>query len=186
MLKTLTTLFLAFLFLSAAWADIETPASDYKRGVYRMDKSRDKTPAGASWPICWKFDFSIPNKIKVNKPFTVEVKVTPLLFALDKVEIVPVVGSELKLIKADPWKGSLKAGETKVMKLTMIAPKQGDNGDFGVIVFSTDFYNNFKKYISASYEGPAKEDLLERLAATKRENPSYQQYGGSRIIVSSK
>ena len=131
----------------------------------------------------WKFDF-LPNK--VNKPFTVEVKVTPLLFALDKVEIIPVVGSELKLVKADPWKGSLKAGETKVMKLTMIAPKQGDNGDFGVIVFSTDFYNNFKKYISASYEGPAKEDLLERLAATKRENPSYQQYGGSRIIVNSK
>jgi hypothetical protein len=173
------------LFLGTVQAGENTPAA-FPGQIYHVDKSEDKTPAGAAWPICWKFDFSIPKKIIVNKPFTAEVKITPLLFGLDKIEMVPVSGEGIKLVKADPWKGRLKSGETKVVKVTMVASKAGDSGNFGVMITSSDFYKNFKKYIINAYEGPAKDDLLERLAAYKRSMPVYQEYAGSGIKATSK
>ncbi len=188
MLRTASELFFLCLISSTlAWAGgegVNTPAvGSIPRQAYDSGEEVSKTPSGAAWPIFWKFDFSKPKEVKINKPFIVSIKITPLLFGLDKVKMVCVAGEDFKLIKWENWQGALKQGQTKEIKLTLMATKSGVEDTYGVIIYSSDFYNKAKKYFLATTKGIVREEYLRHLDADKKDMPVYQEWAGGSIKV---
>lgn len=147
-----------------------------------------KTPAGAIFPVCWDFKIDEPKTITVGSNFDIKISITPLLFDMANLEMMPDVGGALKLISGPGWKGSLKLGETQTLTLTVQAQTNGFNGPYGVSVKAPKFYEEVKKYVLAQKDGPyatpdAKQEILEQLDGMKEGQPVCTEWVGSTIEI---
>lgn len=148
----------------------------------------DRVPEGARFPVCWKHEFTAPEKIAVGQDFEVKIRITAALFDMKEVELQPAAGGELKLVKGEPWKGALKQGEAREVVMTLQATTNGFNGPYGVVVKAPRFYDEVKAYVMAQTEGPyadegAKESILDQLQGMRQEQPQCEEWVGGAITV---
>ncbi len=168
----------------------ETPAAP-ENGKGALVRSRDKVPEGARFPICWAFEFQKPEAIKVGQKVEVVVRVTALLFDLADVELIPAAGGDITLSAGEEWKGTLKKGEPREMKMTLAAGVDGDNGPYGVTIKVPGFYEAVRAYAKAQTEGPyadpaAKSSVMEQVDGMQEEMPEYETWAGSTLVAGEK
>lgn len=169
----------------------KTPPSHGKPSgpiLLNKDAGRDRMPSGPEWPICWDFQFSKPDPTPQAEPFTARVSIKPLLFDVSKVRLIPATGGKLKLSDVEEWRGTLKKGEAKKVNLGLTAPVAGDNGSYGVIIVSSNFYSELRAYVSTREEGPyakpvAKAYMLEQIDKAEEHMPVYEIWAGGTITV---
>lgn len=166
----------------------ETKLTPAARGLPAATGSMARTPAGAVFPTCWKFNFEVPSDIKVGQPFEVVVGITALRFDLENVELVPSAGGDLVMTGGEPWKGTLKKGETHRVKITLKAGIEGDNGPYGVAIKAPGFYDAVRAYVQAQTEGPyaspaAKISVMEQADGMQADLPVYTEWAGTTLKV---
>ncbi len=143
--------------------------------VLALALSAGGTPPGAPWPHGWSHQIDLPEEIVVGEPFVVTVSLTAVLFDVPDVEVKPVVwGDGLKIVDgATPWKGELKKGEAKEFRFTVVASREGPDGQAGIWYETPAFYPRLREYISAQTSGPyasgpAKEFILREIDIKER------------------
>jgi hypothetical protein len=166
----------------------ETRLTPAARGAPAVPGSRARTPAGAVFPTCWKFDFEVPAGLKVGQPCEVVIGITALRFDLENVELTPSAGGDLVMTAGEPWKGTLKQGETHRVKITLKAGIEGDNGPYGVAIKAPGFYDAVRAYVQAQTEGAyaspaAKISVMEQVDGMQADLPVYTEWAGTTLKV---
>lgn len=148
----------------------------------------NRSPEGAKFPVCWAYKFDQPGDLSVGKDVEITISVTPILFDMKEVELVPATGGELKLVSGEAWKGSLKKGESHAVKLVIRATTNGFNGPYGVTVKAPAFYDEVAAFVTAQKEGlyadpSAKISVLQQLDGMRQEQPVCEEWFGSTIEI---
>ena len=148
----------------------------------------NRTPAGAEFPTCWSTIFSKLPDLAVGKDVEITITVGAPLFDMKEVELIPMAGSDLKLVSGEAWKGELKKGTSHAVKFTVKPAKNGFNGNYGVRVKAPAFYDEVAAYVLAQKEGPygtaaAQASILDQIEGMRTEQPVYEEWFGSSIEI---
>jgi hypothetical protein len=147
-------------------------------------------PSGPVWPENFRYSFSTPEPVPLNKPFTVKVGVTAVMFDAECEVAVLIAGDGLKSGDKDlRWeKKVFRKGEATTIEMIVTAVQAGIAGRAGVILRSPTYYDELWLYIERQKEGVygsmhAKAYIRKRIEEQKKKSPKWEVKNSAVIIV---